>query len=303
MKRLCLQLAVALSSVAFFNIARAAVVTGSVFCDANQDGILDNGDVAIPGVLVVITNQTGSFSNADVTATDGSFSIRIPNFSASAEVKDPLSQTYVETLSPLSLPTGSTIALPFAISNITSTPAYFVSFGPDLTNFIFASGSGNSSTGDWLINNPQCGSSAGNCKVSGDAHISGQREIDHAFGGTVLSGDTPSGHWVDVSHRLRLSFVSTQIQSVSCGTGTIDFSGTGTLRHTVGGDPLTRSVLFTARVTNLSTGRKNKITDGYYFRVFTEDGTTLELVSDDTADPTDVAPVTVPSGNLRIQSE
>ncbi len=303
MKRLCLQLAVVLSSVVLSNFAHAAVVTGSVFCDANQDGLLDNGDIAIPGVLVVITNQTGSFSNADVTGVDGSFSIRIPNFNANAEAKDPLSQSYVETLSAPSLPAGSTIVLPLAITNITSTPAYFISFGPDRTNFIFASGSGNSSTGDWLINNPECGSSAGNCKVSGDAHTTTERDIDHAFGGTVLAGDPPSGHWVDASHHLRVTFVSTQIQSVSCGTGTIDFSGTGTLRSTNGKNRETTSVLFTARVTNNSAGRKNKVVEGYYFRVFTEDGTTLELVSTDLNDPTDIAPVPVSLGNLRIQSE
>lgn len=312
MKKLRLLLAAALSFLLLSGVSRAAIVNGTVFCDANQDGIIDTGDVGIPGVLVVITNENYSFSNSAVTGADGAFSIQIPNPSASAAVKDPLSQIFVETLEPASLPTGSTIILPTALTNLTSTPAYFISFATttNQTNLVFTSGRGNSSTGDWLINNPECGS-AGNCTVSGDAHISvapvmGHREVDHSFGGTILSGNPPSGHWTDTSRSLKLEFKSTAIQSVTCGTGTIEFTGTGILRSLSGRHlDVDNPVLFTVEIENLSVsnGRKTKTIEAYYLRVYTAGGATLELVSADPADPTDISPVPVTLGHLIIQAE
>ena len=52
----------------------AANVSGSVSCDANHNGVIDPNDAGLLNVLVVITNQNNSFSNATVTAADGSFS-------------------------------------------------------------------------------------------------------------------------------------------------------------------------------------------------------------------------------------
>lgn len=300
MKKLCLQLAVALSFLVLSTASRAAVVNGTVFCDANQDGIIDTGDVGIPGVLVVITNESSTFSNSAVTAPDGTFSIQIPNPTASPQV-------FVETLDPASLPDGSTFILPLAITNITTTPAYFISFltTTNSTNLVFTSGTGNSSTGDWLIADPECGS-AGNCKISGVGHISGTRVVDHAFEGTIRSGNPPSGRWADTSQALKLEFRSADIQSVICGTGSIEFSGTGVLRSRNGLSPGNEtSVQFTVEIQNLAVGngRKNKIVQGYYLDVFTADGTTLELESADPADPTDIAPVPIDRGHFNIHAE
>lgn len=305
MKKLCLRSAAVLLFLSLSTLSRAAIVNGTVFCDANLSGVFATNDVGIPGVLVVITNENNSFSTTAVTASDGSFSVEIPNPSASAAVRDPLSQIFVETLEPASLPDGSTIEIPLALTNLTSTPAYFISFvtTTNQTNLVFTSGGGNSSTGDWLINNPECGS-AGNCEVSGDGRIAGHRETDHTFGGTVLSGNPPSGRWTDTSRSLGLRFKSTAIQSVICGTGSIQFSGTGILRGERSRD-VENSVLFTAEVEDLSVGngRKTRTVEAYYFRVYTADGTTLELVSTDPADPTDIAPVPATVGHLIIQAE
>lgn len=308
MKKLRLLLAAALFFVSLCSVSRAATVNGTVFCDANQDGIIDTGDPGIPGVLVVITNENNSFSNSAVTAADGSFSIQIPEPNSSAAVEDPLSQVFVETLDPASLPAGSTIILPTAVTNLTSTPAYFITYvtTSNQTNLVFTSGRGNSSTGDWLINNPECGS-AGNCQLSGDAHISGHREVDHSFGGTILSGNPPSGQWTDTSRSLKLQFKSTAIQSVICGTESVQFSGTGTLRSLSGRHlpDSDNSVLFTVEIENLSAGngRKTKTVDAYYLRVYNSNSNTLELISADLADPADIAPVPVTLGHLIIQAE
>lgn len=308
MKKLYLLLATASLILSIQTVSRAAIVTGSIFCDANQDGVLDNGDIAVAGVTVVITNETGSFSNCAVSAFDGSFNIHIPDFSAVLEVQDPLAQVYIETLAPASLPAGSTIVLPTAVTNITSTPAYFISFAADQTNLIFTSGTGNSTTGDWLINDPECGVSAGTCKVSGNATIKGEETgdhkfADHDFGGMIVSGSPQLGQWKDVSHNLRLTFESTSVQSVICGDKTIDFSGTGTLTSTARKNLGETNVSFTAQVENLTTDPKNKTVTTYYLRVFAADGTTLELVSTNMANPTNVAPETATSSHLRMQTE
>jgi hypothetical protein len=308
MKKLYLLLGMASLIVSIPIVSRAAIVTGSIFCDANHDGVLDNGDIAVAGITVVITNETGSFSNSAVSAGDGSFNIRIPDFSSLLEVQDPLAQIYIETLKPASLPAGSTIVLPTAITNITSTPAYFIEFAADFTNLVFTSGTGQSSTGDWLINDPECGVSAGICKVSGNARIAGEgsgkhRIADHEFGGMIVSGSPPLGKWKDVSQTSRLIFQSTSVQSVICGSGAMDFSGSGTLRGTERRNHEETDVLFTVHVENLTSEAKHKTATAYYLRVFTADGTTLELVSTDPQNPADVAPVTATSSHMRIQTE
>lgn len=309
MKKLRLLLVVTLSLLALSSATRADVaVTGTVFCNANQSGVIDTNDVGVPGVLVVITNESGTFSNSAVTAFDGTFSILIPNPAPTPTVSGPSSQVFVETLDPTSLPAGSSIQIPVAITNAT-TPFYLISFmiTPNQTNLEFTSGTGTSSTGDWLIANPECGS-AGNCQVSGRARISGFREPARIFGGTILSGNPPSGQWTDRSRSLNLLFQSTSIQTVTCGTGSIEFTGTGVLSSTRGGFTrlINNSVLFTVEIQNITVGngRRTRTVAAYYLNVTTADGlTTLELVSTDPADPTDVAPVPITSGRLNIQSE
>lgn len=297
MKRLCLLFAAASLALIPSSISRAANVPGSIFCDANGDGVLDTGDIAVEGVTVVITNQTGSFSNGAVSAVDGSFNISIPNFDPVLEVHDPLAQIYYETVLPGTLPAGSTIILPVPLASMTNgAPLYVVQFAEDFTNLVFTSGTGDSNTGDWLINDPECGASAGTCKLTGNARFAEQESGSHLFGGTIVSGTPPKGRWVDVAHAPIGRFESTTVDSVICGTGMIDFSGTGTL----GGHKQRNQVLFTAHVENLSTGSKNKTVAGYYLRVYTADGTTLDLVSADPEDPTNMAPVAVTSGHLRI---
>src|SRR6476659_2230449 len=89
------------SCIGFAFLTQAAIagtVSGFVFCDANQNGVIDSGDVPIAGVQVVVKGLVGSFSATTTSAGDGSFSVQIPPFDALALRRDPLSQTYVETL-------------------------------------------------------------------------------------------------------------------------------------------------------------------------------------------------------------
>jgi hypothetical protein len=52
---------------------------GTVYCDANTNGIIDTGDVPVQSVLVVVTNQSGSFSNATWTDINGQFLVALPD--------------------------------------------------------------------------------------------------------------------------------------------------------------------------------------------------------------------------------
>ena len=320
MKKIVLLLLCASLFAALAVTSKAATVSGFVLCDANQNGTNDIGDVGIPNVMVVVTNENGSFSNSTVTAGNGFFSLQIPNFDPLAERRDPLSQVYIETLNPATLPAGSSIDFPTAITNLIATPSYFIDFAADLTNVVFTSGSGRTTNGNWLINSPDCRTqtTTTNCMLNGGGVIRSRtrNRPDHTFGGNVFSRISPTmiqgGNWVDVAHNQNLKFQSTTIDSVRCGeiavmpqnhrfpkASFIEFSGTGTLKGIGGNRMASIPVLFTARVEDR--GQPGMGVDRYYLRVFTAEGTTLLLVSGDPANPANIVPVPISSGNLSIK--
>lgn len=290
--------------------SRAAFVSGFVRCDANQNQIADAGDVGIGNVLIIITNQSGGFSNFTHTAADGSFTVQIPDFSALAERQDPLSQVYVESLSFPTLPADSTVLFPLPILYLGTGPAFYIDFAADLTNVVYTSATSNGApTGNWLIQSPECqGTASAGCLVTGAGTI---RRItgrpDHVFAGTVSgrASGNPRGHWRDASQRLNLRFASTSVESVSCeipdatsSFNVLQFTGRGTLRRIFGRRVNFGEVLFTARVEDHGPGAR----DGYYLRVYSADGTTLMLVSGDPANPENIATVPISGGNLRVRS-
>jgi hypothetical protein len=320
MKKLILLLSCGLLLPALAGTSKAATVTGFVLCDANQNRMFDTNDVGIPNVQIVVTNENGSFSNSTVTAANGFFSLQIPNFDPLAERRDPLSQVYVETLKAATLPPGSTILLPTPITNLIATPAYFIDFAADLTNLVFTSGSGRSTNGNWLINNPDCQTESGNCRLKGDGVIRSQtrNRPDHTFAGTIFSRTSPTmvrgGEWVDVAHNLNLLFRSTQVESVRCGdlagapsnrrmhkASFIEFSGTGTLKGIGNNRVKFNPVMFTARAEDHDESATG--VDRYYLRVFTPDGITRLLVSGDLSNPTNIVTVPISSGELEIQTK
>src|SRR3954466_1179592 len=109
----CCALAAASPNV---SIASTNTTGGFVFCDSNQNGQIDTNDVPLTGVLVVITNQSGTYSNAAFTSTpSGGFIVQLPG-----------PDTYVEYLHPLTLPPDATPVLPpsgvytFTLNNVNS---------------------------------------------------------------------------------------------------------------------------------------------------------------------------------------
>jgi hypothetical protein len=288
-------------AVSFFltQTAIAGTVSGFVFCDANGDQVIDSNDVPIAGVTVIVTGLVGTFSNSTVTGPDGSFSLQIPPFDPLALRLDPLSQTYVETLDTNTLPAGSTIISPLPIVTQSPTNAYYIDYLPDFINVGFNSGIGATTNGDWLINNPDCqAQSVGSCSLSGSGVIKGGKGKNgkQSFGGKVSSS---GGRWTHTTKTMQ--FKSTSIDTVDCsGNNGITFSGTGILNTGKGKKKTSVTVSFTAFVQDNGKGKKNR--DQYYINISDGD-TTLLLVSTDPADPTDVAPVTISSGNLTVKSQ
>src|SRR5882762_8256063 len=83
--------------------SNAWLTAGHVFCDANQSERIDTNDIPIPGVLVVVTNLSGTYSNGVyTTAPEGGFVMNLP------DVPD----TYVEHLHPATLPADAIFDLP-----------------------------------------------------------------------------------------------------------------------------------------------------------------------------------------------
>jgi hypothetical protein len=81
---------VCLASASALRSVHADLITGRILCDANQNLTADAGDAGVAGALIVIVSEAGGFSNAVITAANGSFGLAIPPFDASAYRRDPL---------------------------------------------------------------------------------------------------------------------------------------------------------------------------------------------------------------------
>lgn len=278
-------------------------VGGYVFCDANQNGQLDSGDMPEAGVLVVVTNTSGTYSNAVYTATpDGGFVLDLPS----------ATDSYVEYLHPLSLPADASVVVPaggtYAFTLDGTTASNF------LGNFLFSSASCASNQPPPpppATNNNCCLSARGQvCEWNSQAHYAFHAEVRPDCGTT---NDT--GHWQVVSRELNLQFDSCVLQTVNCGqlldtnsgcvSAYMDVQGAGILKtggfckgKYRGHSKSTKTlVAFYARAVCHGNCLTN---DLLYFRAYDLDGTTELLISADTSDATDIAPVPIDDGTIRI---
>jgi hypothetical protein len=273
--------------------ANAWLKVGGVFCDANTNGVLDAHDVPVPSVLVVVTNTSGTFSNANWTTAEGLFVVQLPD----------APDSFVDYVHPLTLPAGTTEVLP-AVSTFSTTADQ-----PIVTN-------------NFLIENPECVEvtppETNRCWLTGGGTIkAGRGQPLHTFGGVVNPGCSPTaaggGNWNDVFHAGNLHFKGLQIEVVNCGNlpgyppgsksprtpfNFIDFQGVGTLVGIGHNHMNYGTVLFTARAVDL--GEPGHGRDQLYLRVYDSAGNTLLLISADPANPLDVAPLTISTGNLQL---
>jgi hypothetical protein len=264
---------------------------GNVYCDANMDGIIDTGDSPVQSVLVVVTNTSGTFSNASWTTAEGFFIVALPEVPG----------TYVDFIHPATLPPGTTAVLPifntFTVTNETTV------------------------TNNFLIENTNCVSvppgTNGQCWLTGGGTIkSGNGKPLFNFGGVVNPGCSPTaaggGNWNIIDSTQKLHFKGLTIQVVDCGNvpgvngstspqtpfSFIEFQGVGTLTGVGGNNADFGAVQFFAHAEDL--GEPGKGVDRLYFRVFDGLGNTLLLISATPSSPLDIAPVTISTGNLQM---
>jgi hypothetical protein len=134
-----------------------------------------------------------------------------------------------------------------------------------------------------------------------------------SFGGVVNPGCSPTaaggGNWNVVDHAQGIHFKGEDITVVDCtGVPTrspkvtvniIDFVGTGIIQGVEGNKLPKTPVCFTAEAIDNSEPGHGK--DQLYVRVYDcNSGATLMLISADRANPLDVAPATISTGNLQI---
>jgi len=274
--------------------------SGFVLCDANQNGIIDTNDVVVPGVLVVVTNLSGTFSNAAwTTFQEGYYFLDLPD----------QPDTYVEYLHPLTLPENSVIVLP---------PGGTYPFTLDNTNQ-------NTFQGSFLLSNSACititdtnpppppGTNVNVCCVTASGSIKDSGGVvQHKFAGAVFppckANSSQVGVWTDTAVQWGLCLKGKILQVLNCGTFTntvddtilvgdfIEFQGSGTLKQ----NGVCTAVTFFVRLEDFGAPGKNL--DRYYLRVTASDNTVLLLVSADEANPLNVAPVLISSGNVRFSN-
>jgi hypothetical protein len=146
--------------------SRAINAMGKVFCDANQNSLFDANDPAIPGVFVVVTNLSGTFSNGNWTTTpDGRFVVALPN----------VADTYAAFILPDTLMVDSTVVIPpsgvaqFSVSNLVT----------DITT-------------NFLVNSPACRTNS--------FQVIGQVFCDINFNGVIDPMDYSLGALVGITN-------------------------------------------------------------------------------------------------------
>lgn len=260
---------------------------GRVWCDANSNSKIDVSDVPVQGVLVVVENSSGSFSNAAWTTAEGYFSIPLP------DVPD----EYVDYIHPDTLPVGTTSVYPAMDTFYTSAKKTTV-------------------TNCFLIKNPECEEKA--CWLTGGGTIRNVRGRPlFTFGGNVNPGCSPTagqgGNWNVIAHALNLHFRGTAIEVIDCGNvqgfppgstspvtpfNFIDFRGTGILTGVGANRIIPQRVSFVARA--LDIGEPGGGIDRLYLRVVNGQGRTVILISGTPASPTTVSPIPISTGNLQL---
>lgn len=268
----------------------AALNIGNVYCDANTNGIIDNGDLPVQSVLVVVTNTSGTFSNASWTTAEGIYVIGLSN----------TPDTYIDFVLPATLPSGTTAVLP---------PFNTFTISDDVVI-----------TNNFLLENSNClfiHSTNSQCWLTGGGTIkSGKGKPLYTFGGVVNPGCSTNaaggGNWNTIDFTQKLHFKALNIEVVDCGNvpghdgstssqspfSFIEFQGIGTLTGIAGNNADAGVVHFFAHAEDL--GEPGKGVDRLYLRVFDGSGNTLLLISASPSSPLDLAPVTISTGNLQI---
>jgi len=306
---------VAMLTIGGVSKAEAWANSGLVYCDTNQNGMIDEiGDTPLSNVRVTARSADGSFFAEAFTDSTGHYIIFLPG-----------AGTYTFAIDTSTIPGGAALLgttrdlnppnIPPAVSSIT------INVDETFNPYVYYLADSAACAG------AQCWLTAGGVKfeplVGATVAVNGPRE---SFGGNVYPGcnadnGNNGGQWNHVSHVNKLHFQGTQIEVVSCGNvvgippgstspvtpvNFIEFRGTGRLNGINGNKDDFGEVQFFARVEDRGEpgnekGNKGPTldTDRYFLRVFNSANPALLLVDID-GDPSTVDPLTITGGNLQL---
>jgi hypothetical protein len=249
----------------------------------NVSGVVScpNGN-STSGIVVSISGV-----GSTITSGNGAFELELPDTSA----------TYTICVDSSSLPSGASVSGCVQFSVDSNNPFANVNF---------------------TLSGPFCTTPAvvGPCWLTGGGTIGKTKGVPNfSFGGVVNPGCSPTaaggGNWNVIDHRDGLHFKGLDITVIGCSGGpdkapkvrvnVIDFMGTGTLTGIGGNSMSTTAVCFLGHAEDHGEPGAGK--DKLYLNVFDcSSGTSLMLISTDSSNPLDVAPVTISTGNLQIHT-
>jgi hypothetical protein len=301
-----------LSGACLFLLATTAawapcLLTGYVYCDVNQDGVIDGGDTALSGVGVLV-------DGAPVAVTDqyGYYHLDESIHICGAEMV---------SLDMATLPADTTFVDPAAngVTYITHMRQ------------------------DWLIDSAVCQPSvsqpcwltAGGVKFDSVAQMltaqhpanDNGRGPKDSVGGVAYPGCSPfasnGGQWNHVAHSLKLHLIGQDITVLRCGNvpdippgsespvcavNFIEFEGTGVVKGIHGNKIEDTPVSFFVRAEDRNepgneqalNSDEGGLIDRYFLRVVDGDGNVLILVDMNGVDGNTIDPLTITGGNFQI---
>lgn len=295
----CLKVAVVAAVVLLGSASSAFAwhLGGYVRCDANGNGVVDDGDLPLAGVTVTVRGTNVTFESVGATGADGKFQIRVLDVPAS----------YTITIDG---PNGATVLSPlphpYPISTTDALPV------PNYVTFLVSSEA---------CRQQACWLTGGGAKFSQILGLmAAEKGPQHSFGGNVNPSCSPEsgdgGNWNHVAHDLKLHFQGKAIKVIRCGNvadeippgstspvtpyNFIEYEGVGTLTGIKGSKVDYGVVTFRARAEDRNEPGSSGNTDGTlidrYFIEVRDGGGVVRLLVDNGAG----APVPITHGNLQL---
>ena len=275
---------------------------GCIYCDVNQNALIDSEDLPLEGVGVDINSTT--FMGTTYTGVDGCYFLGLPDFP----------DTYLQSLDVTTLPENPIFIDPSSNAYSFTTPEDYLK--------------------DWLVDSTSCRQKLGQCWLTAggvkfspltQGSLLAEHGPMHSFGGNVFPSCSPEpgdgGQWNHVAHKMKLHFLGTDIHTVACGNvpgiepgsespvtpfNFIEFEGTGWLKGIKGNKADYGLVNFYARAEDRnepgSSGAKDgEDIDRYFIHVWDpSSGNTLMVLDEDMNADNGLVPVQITGGNLQI---
>ncbi|NJD61341.1 MAG: hypothetical protein FIA93_01300 [Deltaproteobacteria bacterium] len=310
MKKLFIIFSFLMLSLLFLGPSYACYVEGRIYCDVNNNGIIDSNDIPMPNVKVSTYLNNLPYSE-DFTDSNGHYYITVG-----------VPYTWTLKIGPEGLPADAQIVKP------ASYPYSFETTNDTVKIEV-----------DFLISSSTCQQAGGACWLTAggvkfDSVLgfkAGESGPRFSFGGNTFPGCSPTagdgGQWNFVDHGLKIHFQGWQVDEVKCGNvagippgstspvtpfNFIEFSGWGTIKGIAGNKgPFADQYYFFVRAEDRNEPGNEKallpgggaLVDRLFLRVYTNPsdpvGSIVYLLDMD-GNPATVDPITITGGNLQI---